>query len=301
MQSISAGESLLIQGAILALAVISLSLSWWASQIGSPVVALFGRWARWFFISLLVAGGLYFLAGTGYGIGVLFSISILLWFVLETGYNWLAISALSRSELPLFPSFQENENGEEWPSSKYHIAIKDWLRDAGFKRKQALISNLEELILMRTSVYENEEQTIRIHVLFLPNPRGGTSVCFTCYSTTLNGDLIVTDNLFLPFGGFYPENWDVERSPWTRSIQKLVQRHHERIDAKADSLAPFVMTPLEQINEDQREVEQLNRDLGFLHTHAEEVESGRLTTAGKARIWQEIWTLAYLGIPLKYN
>jgi hypothetical protein len=33
----------------------------------------------------------------------------------------------------------------------------------------------------------------------------------------------------------------------------------------------------------------------------EEEELGRLTSAGKARIWQEIWTLAYLGLPLKYN
>ena len=60
-------------------------------------------------------------------------------------------------------------------------------------------------------------------------------------------------------------------------------------------------SPLEQINEDQRAVEQLNRDMGFLHPVHDQHELGRLTSGGRARIWQEIWTLAYLGLPLKYS
>jgi len=157
------------------------------------------------------------------------------------------------------------------------------------------------MVLMRVSVYENEDATIRLHVLFLPNPRGGFIVCLTCNSVTHAGDSIVTDNIFLPFGGFYPENWDVERSPWTRSPGRLLQRHRERLDAKAQQLMPFVLSPLEQTNEDQRLVEQLNRDLGFLNKVTEQEEFGRLTAAGKARVWQEIWTLAYLGKPMRYN
>ena len=104
-----------------------------------------------------------------------------------------------------------------------------------------------------------------------------------------------------PFGGFYPENWSVERKPWTRSPDKLLQRHLARIDAKAQALMPFVTNPLEQINADQRIVEQLNRDLGFLHSPAEVAEKGRLTLAGKGRLWQELWTLSYLGWPLDYS
>ena len=301
MQSILQDETLLIQGTILVLAVLSICLFWWSSNIGSPLVAIFSRWTRWLFVSLLISSGLYEFADTGYSLGVLAGVSILLWFIMETSYNWLAISALSRSELPLFPKFEENEKGEEWPSNKNCISIKDWLRDAGLKRKQALISHLEDLVLMRVSIYENADETIRFNVLFLPNPRGGSTVCLACNSVTHTGDVIVTDNIFLPFGGFYPENWDVERSPWTLSAEKLLQRHRERIDAKAQKLMPFVLTPLEQTNEDQRVVEQLNRDLGFLYQPQEQEEHGRLTTAGKARIWQEIWSLSYLGLPMKYN
>ena len=301
MQLSAPGELFLLQGLILAMGLFSLGMGWWSARTGSPVTALFGRWARWFFISLLIGLGLHLYGGTGYPFPTLAVVAFLGWFVIETGYNWLAINALSKSELPLFPKFEENESGEEWPSTRACIRIKDWLRDNGFKRRQALVSFLGELVLMRSSVYENVDQTVRINILFLPNHRGGTAVCFTLYTATRGGDLIVTDNIFLPFGGFYPENWDVERSAWTRSLRKLHQRHRERIDAKAQPLAPFVLSPLEQINTDQRTVEQLNRDMGFLYQPHDVPEQGRVTPAGKARIWQEIWMLAYLGIPLRYN
>lgn len=301
MTAVSNSESLLIQAGILILAVLSLLFSWWSGRCGSPLVAIFGRWIRWIFFAFLTTGVIYVLGWSGYSLGVLLLVSLLAWFLIETAYNWLAISALSKSELPLFPKFEENDRGDEWPSHPGFIKLKEWLRQSGFQKKQALVSFLGDQILMRVSVHENEDQSIRLHVLFLPNMRGNTAVCFTFYSATRQGDFIVTDNIFLPFGGFYPENWDVERRPWIRSAVKLLQRHKERIDAKAELLMPFVTTPLEQINEDQRLVEQLNRDLGFLNPVHEQHESGRLTTAGKSRIWQEIWTLSYLGIPLNYS
>ncbi len=299
MTTTESWESILIQASILALAVVSLLFSWWAGRTGSPVVAIIGRWIRWIFLSLLIGGSVYVFGWTGYGLPVLVLAAALGWMLVETAYNWIAISALSRSDLPLFPKFEENER-EEWPSTRSFIRLKEWLRKQGFQRKQALVSHLEEQVLMRVSVFEDESQTVRLHVMMLPNLRGNTAACLTYYSTTRNGNVISTDNLFLPFGGFYPENWDIERSPWCRSARRLLKRHHERIDAKAEELMPFVLTPLEQINEDQREVEQLNRDLKFLNTRAVEAEKGRLTQAGKARIWQEIWTLSYLGLPLRY-
>lgn len=301
MTSGANGSALLLQAVILFLALLSLGTSWWAGRIGSPILAILGRWIRWLFLATLVSGTAYLFNWTGYSFPVLFAVSLLGFFLLETAYNWMAISALSKSELPLFPKFEENERGEEWPSEPAFIRLRDWLRQSGFQKRQALVSMLGENTLMRVSVYENEDQTIRLQVLFLPNARGSTAVCLTFFSMTREGDLILTDNIFLPFGGFYPENWDVERNPWRRSPDNLFERHRARIDARARELIPFVLTPLEQINEDQRTVEKLNRDLGFLNSPAEEMDRGRLTTAGKARIWQEVWTLSYLGMPLKYS
>ena len=301
ISAVSDSASFIIESIILVVAVVSLSLSWWSGRTGSPLVALFGRWVRWLFLSMLFGWITYLFNWTGYSYPVLVAVSALVWFFLETLYNWIAISALSRSELPLFPKFEENTRGDEWPSQPAFIHLKDWLRQNGFHKKEALVSVIAEQVLMRVSVYDNEDQTIRLQVMFLPNASGHTSVCFTCISTTRQGDTILTDNLYLPFGGFYPENWDVERSPWTRSIEALLGRHRARVDAKAEELIPFIISPLNQINSDQRTVEQLNRDLGFLHDSSEEEELGRLTGAGRARVWQEVWTLSYLGMPLSYN
>jgi hypothetical protein len=301
MSTVPNGYALAIQAAILVLAVLSLTFSWWATREGSPVIAIFGRWIRWLFLGSLIAGTTAVFGWSGYPFPVLLAVSLMAIFLIETAYNWLAISALSKSELPLFPKFRENDRGDEWPSSPGFIELKGWLRNSGFQKRQALVSLVGDSILMRISVYENDDQTIRVHVLLLPNARGNTAVCFTFFSQTQQGDAIVTDNIFLPFGGFYPENWQVERRPWMRSAEKLLDRHKARIDAMGQPLMPFVLTPLEQINEDQRTVEQLNRDLGFLHSPPEDMEFGRLTVAGKARIWQEIWTLAYLGLPLRYS
>jgi hypothetical protein len=301
MSSVASGHAVWIQSGILFLAVLSLVFSWWAGRAGSPVIAIFGRWIRWFFLAALVAGAFYLFGWAGYRFPVLLVAALMGVFLMETLYNWVAISALSRSELPLFPKFTENEGGEEWPSQPRFIRLKEALRKAGFQKRQALVSVLGDSILMRVSVFENTDQTERLQVLFLPNPRGSTTVCFTLLSLTQADNILVTDNIFLPFGGFYPENWEVERRPWVRSLNKLLQRHRARIDAKAEPLMPFVTSPLEQINADQRLIEQLNQDLGFLHTQIEEIEHGRLTTAGKARIWQEVWTLSYLGIPLNYH
>ncbi len=292
------GQSGWLQGLVLALALASLLCSWWAGRAASPVVAILSRWVRWLFIAFFAAGLVHWLGWTGYRFPVLLAVALLAWFLVETLYNWLVISALSRSDLPLFPKFEENQRGDEWPSESRFIRLKEWLRAAGFQRRQALVSMLGEQVLMRVSVFENADRTERLHILFLPNARGYTSVCFTVFSATVSGVLIITDNVYLPFGGFYPEHWEVERRPWTRSPEKLLQRHRARIDAKSEQLQPFTESPLEEINANQRLVEQLNRELGFLHPPQAEAEHGRLTPAGKARLWQELWTLAYLGLPI---
>ena len=292
---------MLIQAAIVVFALLHLFFSWRVSRNASPIFAIFGRWFRWAFLALLSSGTMYVLGWPGYSFPVLLSVSILGWFLIETGYNWLMISTLSRSELPLFPAFEENEQADEWPSSPSFIRLREFLQERNFSKKQALISKLGEHTLMRAFVYENQDQTIRIQILLFPNASGNLAVAFSCTSITTAGSVLVTDNIFLPFGGFYPENWDLERRPWTRSLEKLLQRHFERMDAASNPFTPFVVLPLEQINEDQRTVEQLNRDLGFLFSHVDEVDNGRLTPAGKARVWQEVWTLAYLGRPIRYN
>lgn len=308
-------ESIAISELVYALAtltgVTAFGLLWLNHQRVSPNLAILARWARWLFFATSLAALASFFGYDRHPLWVVGVVGFLGWFLLESIYAWLAVGALSRSELPLFPRYEENTRGDEWPSQERFIQLRSWLRKNQFQRVQALFARLDEHVLLRVSVYETTDKLTRLSVLFFPNARGQAAVAFSLHSVTTDDHRFVTDNVFLPFGGFYPENWYLERSPWTRSLPKLLQRHAARLDAHGSPLTPFSGLPLTDFNQEQRHLEQLNRELGFLaspqdlHRHSADDESAeappsRITPAGRVRIWWELWTLSYLGRPRRY-
>jgi hypothetical protein len=272
----------------------------------SPSLAIFGRWARWIFVACSVAVIADMSGYDRHPLWVLAIVGFLGWFLLETIYIWLAVGALSRSNMPLFPRYEENTRGDEWPSQERFIHLRAWLRKQGFQRVQALFARLGEHVLMRVSVYESADRKTRLSVLFFPNNRGQAATAFSLHSVAKDGVRLVTDNIFLPFGGFYPENWYLERKPWTRSLPKLYQRHLARCDAQGMEFEPFDSAPLNDFNSEQRHLEQLNRELGFLtgsdprRATEEDEDPERITSAGRYRVWLELWTLSYFGRPRRY-
>jgi hypothetical protein len=202
--------------------------------------------------------------------------------------------------MPLFPRFAVNSSGEEWPTHPRLLTLREWLRQQGFRPLQSLKAEVGAGIYLRTSVYQDAAGTLRVQITFLPQPSGGITVCHTFSSQTTEGDRIVTDNLFLPFGGFYPENWFVERHPWTRSAARLLQRHEQRVRAVQAPLVAWDLEPLGDLNQQQREVERINTELGFLLPHAEREENGKISHEGRYRVWKEVWLLNYFGIASRY-
>ncbi len=279
---------------------LTLLLSWINRYRVSPTIAIYGRWTRWVFIAATVAVVVEAFGYIGHAPWVVAIAAFLGWFLIETTYTWMAVNALSRSELPLFPRYEENIRGDEWPSQDRFIQIRSWLRQNGFKRVQALYARVEEHILMRVSVYESAKQKTRLSVIFFPGARGQAAMAFSFHSQASDGIRVVTDNVFLPFGGFYPENWYLERHPRTESLEKLYQRHMARCDAHGTVFNSFEGVPLETYNQEQRHLEQLNRELGFLNHPNEEETDGRISSAGRFRVWWELWTLSYFGRSLRY-
>ena len=52
--------------------------------------------------------------------------------------NWLRVSAISLSPMPLFPKFVANTTGDEWPTHARLLKVRDWLRANRFTPIQAL-------------------------------------------------------------------------------------------------------------------------------------------------------------------
>jgi len=284
---------------ILGAIVLSLALAQLNQRLGSPVVAILERWLRWLIFGFGAAHLCLDFGLIDRPYGALVIVFLLLWLLGETLYNWLGIQALSVSPLPLFPRYTPNPGGEEWPTQPRLLRIREWLRAQGFKPVQALKAEIGGGIYLRVSVYQDAAATTRIQVTFLPQARGVIGVCFSITSLTADGSRFVTDNFHIPFAGFYPEHWFVERRPLRRSLARLLARHRARLGA--EKLAAFATDPLVDLNAQQHELDQLNTRLGFLNPQPEREEFGKISQAGRYRVWKEIWMLNYLGRAASYQ
>lgn len=281
--------------------ILSLTLFQLNQRYASPVLAIINRWLRWLIFALGGAKITLDSAWLDRPYWILAAGFFLLWFLVETLYNWLAIHALSVSSLPLFPRFTINSSGEEWPTNPRFLKIRDWLRAQSFKQVQALRAEVASGIYLRVSIYQDPTAQIRLQITFIPQANGAISVCYSLATQTTNGYRYVTDNLYLPFGGFYPENWLVARLPWRRALPSLLACHRKRL-VRANAIAQeWATEPLNDLNSQQIELEQVNTELGFLTPHQDREDYGKMTHEGRYRVWKEIWLLNYFGRSARYE
>jgi hypothetical protein len=270
-------------------------------RLASPVLAIVDRWLRWLIFPVMGAWSCRYFDLIDRPIWVIAVAGFILWFLVETVYNWLGIAALSLSPFPLFPRYTVNTTGEEWPIQPRFLKIREWLRAQGFRQVQALKAEIAGDIYLRVSVYQDEAALLRVQVTFLPQNNGAIDVCYSLTSTTLDGSRYVTDNLYIPFGGFYPENWFVDRRPCCRSLARLLALHRRRVAAMGRGLVPLTTEPMADLNDAQRELDQVNTELGFLNPRGAREDHGKISSEGRYRVWKEIWTLNYLGRAARYD
>ncbi len=233
---------------------------------------------------------------------VLVLIFTLAWLMMETAMGWLMVSALSKSNYPLFPAFSANLSGLEWPLGKSLLRLKNQIKDAQFVFVQSLKSELGSGIFLRMAVFQHVSAETRLHVYFTPDVGGAVRYFLSFHSVLPDGKRISTDNLALPFGGFYPETWELDRRPRCQNFLKLKALHEERKAAFGrQQWARFDLNPLDEINQQQRMLERLNLEMGFLNPVSEQEEHGKLSYEGRYRVWVELLLLNYFGISRRYR
>ncbi|MGF1453000.1 MAG: hypothetical protein ACFB21_13115, partial [Opitutales bacterium] len=222
--------------------------------------------------------------------------SFFAWALLETLYNWLWIKTISRSDLPLFVRWSENTDGDEWPVNRRSLLMRDWLRANGFRKLTSVKADLGPFGVLRSSLYENPEDHLRCQILFFPQASGSIQTAHQLMTRTKEGELVVTDNSFLPSAAYWPNDWFVERHPLVRSLPKLARKHRRRLREFAVEPAPWPEgEAVVELNEHQRILERLNLRRGFLQPYERREENGRITRQGRYRLWKEIWLLNYFG------
>ena len=286
---------MLIKYTLLGLASLSLLLPILGRWVRLPLLSLFSRWIRWSLFAAVFAFLLDHFQISSRPDWVHFVTGCAVWFLLETGYNWIAIKILSRSDLPFFPHFRRNQAEDNWPVDKYLVELKEWLQKNNYRPLDSFKAELYEGVYLRASIYEDSQSMTRIQVLFIPKGKETATTCYTISTNVEDGRRFITDNNFLPYGGYYPANWYICRRPLTGSLQCLLKWHHRRLLQNNLKPVPFEEDPLNEINNQQRTLEKLNTEAGLLIPRPHQEEEGRLTYKGRYRLWKEMWTLAYFG------
>lgn len=280
----------------------TVGLLYWVDRYSHiPPVAICFRWFRVAALSTFTAMLIHDIGEPARPFWVLLLVAILGWFLLDSLYCWIAISAINRSPLPLFPRFAVVDSARDWPADRSGIRLREWLRDQGFKRRQTLSAELAEGFNLRMVVFLSDDDLDRLEVLFLPHRTGRVSTCLVFSSENEKGERVITDNYFLPFGGFYPEDWFLERRPWLRDPRRLHARHVERRKAIAGEFVAWEDEPVQDINRQRQQLEQVNTELAFLHPHNLRDDFGKITSEGRYRLWRELLSLNYLGRARRYT
>ncbi len=275
-----------------------MSIPYVSKRYNLPALNLIYRWFRWIFCAALIANILdVFLLSTR-PFFVHFVTGMGVYFIIETGYNWFAIKTLSSSDIPLFPRYFVNKDGDGWPASAQTFKTKEWIRQEGFVHVESYKAELYTGIYLRTSIYQNPETKTRLQILFIPKGRGESDPSFFLTNVNKEGFSIITDNYNMPYGGFYPNTWKHVRKPLKGSLAKLKQLHDLRLKDNTNEIVPLGDDPLKDLLGQQRALEELNIKKGFLFPRIEQNDKGKITQEGRYRLWKEMLHLAYLGKPL---
>ncbi len=214
--------------------------------------------------------------------------------LIETAYQWMLVRALSRSEWPLFPRFKSTGDGTGWPVDRKILRIKGRLESLGYRTRDILEAPIFPEFVVRLYTMENASRTIRAQLLCLPRGRRSPSCYISFLSTDADEQRRVTDNVAVPFGGYYPSKWSLQRHPWMESPRRLEALHQRGIEKSGFVVVPFESEPLEDINASQELLESVNRESGFLRSRMDD-SPDRISSDGRYRIWKEILLVNYLG------
>lgn len=258
----------------------------------SPVNKAIVRWIRLIGISLFLAVFFQYTLFPNISFWRLFVMGFLIWGLLETAYVWMYILAWDKSELPLFPSIQLCES-VEWPANKRFFLIRDWIRQNGYQEIGGLKYYYKDEMLQSAVVFQSPDKTIRMQVLIVPDATGVILDQIAFISEDVEGNRYITDNIFMPFGGVYPENWKSLRFPAKRKIQNVANKHISILAKTNNACVQILDDPLEWTVETQIQLEKKNIESGFLNEKSSRSEFGKMTGEGRYRIWKELLILNY--------
>lgn len=261
-----------------------------------PIFRLMTHWLRWltfaFFVSWILKSGF----GSTRPDWLHFVTGLAIWFIVETLVYRISIQVLNLSEMNLFPNYSEDHADNLWPIHSRAMRIRKTLLEKGFRSIGTVKAQVHDHLIVRQALYINTDKSIRLSVLFIPDPKNRIHLYFSLYSVSKSGTQYITDNQNMPFGGYYPDHWAVQRYPLCHSLKSLLKEHLSRRKRTDQSWVCLddESAVVHNLNQCQRELELKNRQMGFL-LYLKSEDGKQISPKGCFRIWTEMWLLAYFG------
>jgi len=265
-----------------------------SKQLPIRIIRLFSHWARWLTFACAFSLMLTYFEWSNRADWVHFISGLAAWFILETLYYKISIHMLNISEMDLFPKYKNDTNENLWPINKEVLKIKDLLSEEGFKEEETLKAEIIAHLVIRQAVFLDEARKVRLNVLFIPNAKNEIKLFYSLFSHKTSGEYLLTDNQNMPFGGYYPDHWTVNRYPISHSLKKLLKKHREAMSESEGEWSVVEGDIRTKTNRLQWELEKKNREMGFLNEPNLE-DKQQISSEGCFRIWIEMWLLAYFG------
>jgi hypothetical protein len=265
-----------------------------SKQLPIRIIRLFSHWARWLTFACAFSLMLTYFEWSNRADWVHFISGLAAWFILETLYYKISIHMLNISEMDLFPKYKNDTNENLWPINKEVFKIKDLLSEEGFKEEETLKAEIIAHLVIRQAVFLDEARKVRLNVLFIPNAKNEIKLFYSLFSHKTSGEYLLTDNQNMPFGGYYPDHWTVNRYPISHSLKKLLKKHREAMSESEEEWSEVEGDIRTKTNRLQWELEKKNREMGFLNEPNRE-DKQQISSEGCFRIWIEMWLLAYFG------
>lgn len=279
---------------VVALALSLFLLSFQIRKTPTFSMVLLSRWFRWILFGLGMA---YLLREWNFSSRPYWALTptfLLLWILVESIYAWLAVRALSLSNLPVFPSYRATTRDVNWPVEGSYLRVKDEIRSLGFTLREKLVADLGEHMQLQSLLYSDEEKRIRLQVIFAPRSTGRPAI-FLILTSKADGVRWATDNVWLPYGGVFPKEWRVDRVPFFTSLKKLLDRHKKSLGKAELDLETFEDDWVDELNGEQEILDRESTDQGILLPRVQRPEYGKLSGEGRYRIWKQILLLNYFG------
>ncbi len=252
------------------------------------------RWLRW---TLFGLGMAYLLREWGISERPYWALApafMLVWMLLESIYTWLAVRALSYGNMPVYPDYQPTSSDIYWPVAPRYMKAKEEIQELGFRLEEKLLAECGGPIPMHSFLYVDPDRKNRLQVIFVPRS-GGLPAVFFVFASKNGESRLMTDNVWLPFGGVFPADWTVDRCPFTLSPRKLFRRHQRNLGRWKREPEAFGKNLAEILADEQETLDKVSTEQGILVPRGQRPELGKLTGDGRYRIWKQILLLNYLG------